>query len=272
VDPARAGEKDLSLMDRATEQRRLAQVLDRKPEDLTYLKALDAEALLQLRMLVQNSLIDQYGPLFQKLANTGKIVPDAVSALLCRKVFGPALTANMSYYVSPERATSLCRHFDADFMAAIAREMVPERAKDLLDGLPVDLMGQVMDRLIVTKDFHILGSFLDNLSEARAAALMDELSDVADHLRIAAFAQNKARVAQLAYKLDDDRLKEMIKVAFAHAELMLDIGLVTAEMSAEQQARMARLTDEVDPEYRRKMKPLAEQTGFGSRLGAYFAG
>jgi len=164
-------------MDRATEQRRLAQVLHRKPDELDYLKSLDAEGLMKLHTVVQNSLIDQFSNLFRKLANSGKIVPDALSAVLCRKVFGPALTANMSYYVPPDRAAKLCRHFDADFMAAIAREMVPERAKELLNGLPVELMQQVMRKMLATKDYHILGAFLDHLPEDKAVALAEEIRD-----------------------------------------------------------------------------------------------
>jgi hypothetical protein len=259
------------LIDRATEQRRLAQVLHRKPDELSYLNALDAEALAKLRTLVQNSLIDQFKNLFVKLANSGKIIPDAISAILCRKVFGPALTANMSYYVPADRAARMCRHFDADFMAAIAREQVPERAKALLDGLPVDLMRDVMRKMLATRDYHIMGAFLDHLPEKKAEALMGELSDVGDHLRISGFAQHKDRVARLALKLDDDKLRELITVAFAHAELMLDIGLVTAEMTADQQGRMAKLADAIDPGFRKKARPLAEQTGYADRLTAYFA-
>jgi hypothetical protein len=258
-------------MDRATEQRRLAQVLHRKPEELAYLKQLDADKLMKLRTLVQGRLLDQYSNLFQKLANSGKIVPDTLSSVLCRKVFGPALTANMSYYVAADRAARLCRHFDADFMAAIAREMIPERAESLLAGLPVDLMKQVMRKMLASRDYHILGAFLDYLTEEKAAALMGEIRDLADYLRIAAFAQHKDRVARLASRLDDTRLKELIGIAFTHAELMLDIGLVTAEMPPEEQRRMATLTDEVDPVYRKKSRELAEQTGFAEKLEAYFA-
>ncbi|HZP13607.1 MAG TPA: hypothetical protein VFB36_14410 [Nevskiaceae bacterium] len=259
------------MIDRATEQRRLAQVLHRKPDELSYLKALDADALMKLRVLLQNSFIDQFSNLFQKLANSGKIVPDAVSAILCRKVFGPALTANMSYYVPADRAARLCKHFDADFMTAIAREQVPERAKALLDGLPVELMREVMRKMVASKDYHIMGAFLDHLPEKKAETLMQELRDVADHLRISSFAQHKDRVARLALKLDDDRLKELITIAFAHAEFMLDIGLVTAEMNADQQRRMAKLTDEINPDYRRKARTLAEQSGYADRLEAYFS-
>jgi hypothetical protein len=258
-------------MDRATEQRRLAQVLHRNPEDLSYLKALDGEALMKLRVLLQNSLIDQFKDLFVKLANSGKIVPDTISALLCKRVFGPALTANMSYYVPADRAARMCKHFDADFMAAIAREQVPERAKALLDGLPVDLMRQVMRKMLATKDYHIMGAFLDHLPEAKAGTLMQELRDVTDYLRISGFAQHKDRVARLAVKLEDDKLRELIGVAFAHAEFMVDIGLVTAEMTDDQQRRMARITDAIDPEHRRKARALAEQTGYADRLAAYFA-
>ncbi len=258
-------------MDRATEQRRLAQVLHRKPDEIDYLKALDADGLMKLRTLVQNSLIDQYSALFQKMANAGKIVPDKVSAVLCRKVFGPALTANMSYFVPADRAASLCRHFDGDFMAAIAREQVPERARALLGGLPVDLMREVMRTLIAKKDYHIMGSFLDNLPDEKALALAQEIRDPTDYLRISGFAQNKERVARIAARMDDERMKALIKVAFEHAEFMLDNALATAEMSAEAQRRVARLTDEIDPEYRKKVKALAEQTGFGEKLKEYFA-
>jgi hypothetical protein len=259
------------VIDRATEQRRLAQVLHRKPEELAYLKALDGDGLMKLRTLVQNSLIDQFASLFQKLANSGKIIPDAVSALLCRKVFGPALTANLSYYVPADRAARMCKHFDADFMTAIAREQIPERAKALLDGLPVDLMRQVMRKMIASKDYHIMGAFLDHLPEKKAESLMQELRDVADHLRISGFAQRKDRVARLAIGLDDDRLREMITVAFAHPEFMLDIGLVTAEMTAEQQRRMARITDGINPAFRKKARALAGQSGYADRLEAYLS-
>ncbi len=259
------------MIDRATEQRRLAQVLHRKPDELAYLKALDGEGLMKLRTLVQNSFIDQFKDLFVKLANSGKVIPDAISALLCRKVFGPALTANMSYYVPGDRAARMCKHFDADFMAAIAREQIPERAKALLDGLPVDLMQQVMRKMLATKDYHIMGAFLDHLPEKKAEILMQELRDVADHLRISGFAQHKDRVARLAFKLDDEHLKKLITVAFAHAEFMLDIGLVTAEMTPDQQKRMAKVTDEIDPQYRKQAKHLAEQTGYADRLTAYFS-
>lgn len=259
------------MIDRATEQRRLAQVLHRKPEELTYLKAVDAEALMKLRTLTQNSFIDQFKDLFVKLANSGKILPDTISALLCRKVFGPALTAHMSYFVAADRAARMCKHFDADFMAAIAREQVPERAKALLDGLPVDLMRQVMRKMLATKDYHIMGAFLDHLPEQKAETLMQELRDVADHLRISGFAQHKDRVARLAIKLDEAKLREMITVAFTHAEFMLDIGLVTAEMNAEQQRHMAKVTDAIDPQFRKKAKALAEQTGYADRLTDYFS-
>jgi hypothetical protein len=258
-------------MDRATELRRLAQVLHRKPEELAYLNALDAEGLTKLRTLVQNGLIDHYRKLFEKMANAGRIVPDAISAVLCRKVFGPALTANLSYYVPPDRAAKLCKHFDGEFMAAVAREQVPERAKSLLGGLPVDLMRQVMRRMLATRDYHVMGEFLDQLPEDKAVGLAEEIREPIDYLRICGFAQNKERLARVAARLADDRLKPLIAEAFAHVEYMLDIGLVTAEMSAEEQRRMAKLTDEIDPQYRQKMKPVAEQTGFSERLTPYFA-
>jgi len=116
-----------------------------------------------------------------------------------------------------------------------------------------------------------MGAFLDHLPQDKAIELAQEIRSPEDYLRIAGFAQKKDRVAKVAASFDDEKLKNLTATAFEHAELMLDIGLVTAEMSAAEQKRVARLTDELDPEYRKKMRPLAEQAGFGERLAGYFS-
>ena len=64
---------------------------------------------------------------------------------------------------------------------------------------------------------------------------------------------------------------ELIAAAFADSGLMTEVGLITAEMDAKAQERMAKLTDKVNKTYRGLAKAKAEELGYADRLKAYFA-
>ncbi|AXQ30160.1 hypothetical protein D0B54_16425 [Solimonas sp. K1W22B-7] len=258
-------------IDRDTELRRLARVLHREPAQLGHLAALDGAGLMKLRTLIQNSLLEEFASLFEKIAASGKLAPDALSALLCRKVFGASITANMSYYVPPDRAARMCKHFDDEFMAEIAREQIPERAKEQLEKLPVDLMRGVTRQMLASRDYHIMGGFTDYLPEDKAMVLMEEIADPADSLRISSFAQRKDRIARLTAKMDDGQIRSLIAAAFERPEFIHEVGLVTSEMGEKDQQRMARLTDEVSKKHRATAKAVAEKSGTVEKLRAFFA-
>ncbi len=257
-------------VDRATELRRLARVLHKDSGTLDYLDPLNGLELQQLRSRIQLRLLDEFGPMFEKLAGAGKIAPDKLSAFLCKRIFGPALTANMSYYTPVHKAVSMCGHFDEEFMAEVAREQVPERAVRQLEELPVDIMRPVTRKLLESGDFHVMGGFTDHLPEEKVRELMEEIEDPADHLRVSAFAQRKDRIARLTAGFDDDMLREFIVVAFSHPEFLREVSLVTAAMDPEDQVRAARITDGINPEYRKRARQLAEAEGLLDDLQAYF--
>jgi hypothetical protein len=258
-------------IDRATEMRRLARVLHKDESDLGYLDSLDGTDLQKLRNLIQNSLIDEFSPLFSKIARAGKYGPDSLSAFLAQKVFGPTLTANISYYTPTDKAVRMAKLFEHDFLTDVAREQVPERAQNMLKAIPLDVMSVVTSNLLANRDYPIMGNFTDYLPEEKAAALMSEIRDPADHLRVSSFAQHKDRVARLVTGLDDDGIKELIVVAFSHDDFLFETSLVTAAMPAEDQQRMARLTDEVNPELRSRARELADSVEITGQLEAYFA-
>lgn len=258
-------------MDRNTELRRLAQALHKTPEQLSYLDGVDAVGLQKLRNRFQNSLLDKFGPVFEKIAGAGKLAPDAISATLCTKVFGPAITANMSYFTPISKAVGLAKHFDADFMADVAREQIPERAQEMLSELPVSLLQQVAVQLVDHKDYHVLGSFTDYIPEAKAAEVMKAIKDPAASLHISTFAQRKDRIAKLAGLLSDEQLLEFIAAAFTDDALLVEVGMITCEMDAKAQARMAKLTQKINPAYMDKARAKAEELGYAERLKAYFA-
>jgi hypothetical protein len=257
-------------MDRNTELRRLAQALHKSVDDLAYLDKLDAVALQKLRTNFQNSLLNKFGPVFEKIAGAGKLAPDSISATLCTKVFGPAITANMSYFTPMSKAVSLCKLFDADFMAEVAREQIPERAVDMLAELPVDQLKRVTAKLVEHGDYHVLGGFTDYIPEKKAIEIMEVIKNPAANLQISVYAQRKDRIAKLANMLNDEKLVELITAAFAEESLMIEISLITSEMDTKAQARMAKLTDKVDKTYRGLARAKADEIGYASRMKAYF--
>lgn len=257
-------------MDRHTELRRLAQNLHKDEAELGYLDALDGEGLHRLRLRLQNRIIDEFAEVFERMAASGKIAPDSLSALLCRKVFGPTLTANMGYFTPVNRAVKLMRLLDADFVTAVAREVVPERAQEMLQGIPVEMMRDVNRKLLAAGDFAVMGGFTDHLPEEKVIALMQDIKDPVDCLRVSCYTQNKARVARLTLGFDEAYLSELIHAAFSSDELIAEVCLITAEMSKADQRRMAELADQLDASYRPRARKLAGKLGTTAELKAYF--
>ncbi|HEY1058303.1 MAG TPA: hypothetical protein VGE55_06190 [Limnobacter sp.] len=257
-------------MDRNTELRRLAQALHKTPDDLGYLDKLDALALQKVRISFQNSLLNKFGHVFEKIAGAGKLAPDSISATLCTKVFGPMITANMSYFTPMSKAVSLCKLFDADFMADVAREQIPEKSVSMLAELPVDQLKRVTAKLVEQGEYHVLGGFTDYIPEKKALEIMEVITDPAANLHISFYAQRKDRVAKMAAMLSDEKLVELIAAAYTDENLLVEVGLITAEMDAKAQQRMAKLTDKVNKTFRAQGKAVAEKMGYADRLKAFF--
>ena len=258
-------------MDRQTELRRLAQTLNVTEKQLAYLDKINATGLQNIRRGFQNALLDEFESLFQKLAGAGKLSPDSVSALLCKKVFGPAITANLSYYTPIDKIAGMCKHFDGEFMADVTREQIPERVAPMLKDMPVDLMAEVTRQLAKAGDFHIMGAMTDFLPEDKLVALMKEVPTAEANLRVSSFAQRKDRIAALVKNLPLDVMTDLIKAGFNNEDLIAELALVTAEMSGVDQERMAKLTDSIDKNYRTRAKEVAKNLGLFDKLKDYFA-
>ncbi len=258
-------------MDRHTELRRLAQTLHTSEAGLSYLDSLSAHGLKAVRQRFQNTLLDEFEDLFKKLAGAGKLAPDAISALLCKKVFGPAITANLSYYTPIDKVASMCKHFDAEFMTEVSREQIPERAEPMLAGLPVELMKEVTRIMAIAGDFHIMGAMTDFLPEDKLMVLMEVVPTAEANLRVSMFAQRKDRISKLASKLPDAKLTEFIQAAFTSDDLIAELGMITEHMGKAEQQRMAKLCDSINKSYREKSKAIAEKAGLLGRLEAFYA-
>lgn len=230
-------------MDIQVEIRRLAKLMHVPESELSYLEKLGAEALMKLRVQFQDSLITDYEPVLAKLASTTAITPTAIAVKIAQRYLGPTLTSYLSYFTPVKSAAKLAERFDADFMIEVSKEQIPERAKALLQDFPLDLMRPVTRGLVAEKAWATMGGFVDYLPEEKSFALMSEVPEAESNLRISSYAQNKALIAKLVTRFDDEMLLELTKASLAAPELMREVCLVAEKLPADVLARMANLRD-----------------------------
>lgn len=255
------------MSDRPTEARRLARLMHRPDDGLEYLDALDADQVMQLRQLIQNALIDRFAGVFRRLAAGGKLIPDALNAKLCTGVFGPALTANLSYFTPIDQAVRLSTRFDDTFLTEVARHQIPERAQALLAALPVSVMQGVTRKLLDAGEFAIMGGFTDYLPEDKSVVLVNEIRDPADRMRVSLFSQRKDRIARIMVRLSDNDIQAQLAAVDTDSAFADEWLLLVAEMSDDTQCRMAALSDALDPALRQR---LLDRASADQRSAAYF--
>lgn len=256
-------------MDVQVELRRIAELFHCDVAELGYLERLGADALMKLRLQFQDALITDYEPTLSKLAATTAITPAPIAVKIAQRYLGPTLTSYLSYFTPVKSAAKLAAKFDADFMIDVAKEQNPERAKAILEDFPLDLMRPVTRGLVAEQAWATMGGFVDYLPEDKSFALMSEVPDAVSNLRISSYAQNKALLAKLVSKFDDDMLTELTKASLAQPELMREVCLVAEQLPAESLAQMERLRDRFSEAEQHQLYEYARANGFNALANLY---
>jgi hypothetical protein len=75
---------------------KLAVTLQTEPRALAFLADVPAEELRELRIAIHDLLFTVDRPLFRRLAIVARRLPPSLTAILCERVAGPAVTARMA--------------------------------------------------------------------------------------------------------------------------------------------------------------------------------
>lgn len=256
-------------MDIGVEIRRLSALLHCSESDLAYLEKLGGDGLMQLRLQFQDSLVSDFEPVLSKLAGTASLVPVAISEKICTRYLGPTLTSYMSYYTPIKLASKLAKRFDPEFMKEVAKEQIPERAKTLLADFPVELMRPVTQALLAEQAWPTMGGFVDHMPAEKTLVLMQDLPNAEASLRISAFAQNKALLAQMVASFDDETLAELIRASLAAPELMREACLVGEQLPASSLAQLKSVQPLISDEEQAILYQYAKDNGFGVLASVY---
>ena len=149
---------DLDLM---TEIEKLAHVLRVSPDRIQYLKHLSLDDFRSLNDSISNRLLTDSSDVWSKLAGVAKFMPNFINAQVAKSLLGPNITANLTYHIDTKQAVSIASSLNIEFLAQVAENLVPARAKHLIEAFPMDVLVKLTRTLTRDKKFFTMGAFVD---------------------------------------------------------------------------------------------------------------
>lgn len=226
---------------------KLARLLGTAPETLAFLDKLDVGALRQLREHSTASLYDADHHLFHRIASASKLLPAGVTALIAEKALGSFLCARIAGLLPAGRAVDIARRLHSGFLADVCLDIDPRHVRDLIAGIPVDLIVEVAVELAGRREYITMARFVDCLPEQAMRAILDALGDDAALLRIGFFVEDPAALSDVIRMLPETRLRNMIVCAIDGEDELWPEALGLINGIAEPQRRhMASIASRLD--------------------------
>jgi hypothetical protein len=202
------------------EVRKLARILEREPDELSYLEQLSLRDLQALRDRVTDVLWSSDGNTLNRLAAASRLLPAAVNAAISERAFGPLLSARLAARLEPGRAVDVASKLSPSFLADVAIELDPRRASELIARIPPDRISDVTRELMRREEYVTMGRFVGHLSDEAIDAALAETDD-RSLLRVAFVLEEKDRLEHLMGVLPEGRLAAIVQAA-ADNELWLE--------------------------------------------------
>ncbi len=223
---------------------RLAQLLGHDPAALDGLTAADPADLRALRRQVTDLLFDADRPQLQRIVAAADRLPVQLVAQIGPRAFGPLLCARVTGLLAPERAVAIAERLDAPFLAELATELDPRRARAVLAAVPVRLALTIAAELTAREDAVTMARYVGELNDATLVAALGVVDD-ATLLRVAVLLGEDAGLDHLVGLLPDDRLRGLLHAATEHG-LWADALDLLGHLGPAQRAHAARVTAGLD--------------------------
>jgi hypothetical protein len=191
---------------------KLARLLHREPERLSYLEDVPADDIRRLRERATDRLFDADGQALQRVAAASRLLPAPVAASIGQRAFGPLLCARMAGRLDPGRGVELASRLPAEFLADVAVELDPRRAAEVIVRIPTAQIVEVAAVLAQRKEYVAMGRFVGHLSDEAIAGALEVIDD-ASLLQIVFVLEGKQRLNHVAGLLPEARLRGLVRAA-----------------------------------------------------------
>lgn len=253
-----------SVQDRA-EILRLARLLRKRPEELSFLLDVPDAELVVFRDQVTDALFDAHTAVIKRLASAAKLLPAPVLAKIGEKVFGPLLCARIAGEIDPGKATDVAKRLSLGFLTEVAIELDPRRAQRIIEQIPTATIVAVARELAAREDWITLGRFVGHLPQEKVAAALREVTDV-QVLRTAFAVDDVSAVATVIDLIPQSRLTSLIDAA-SREDLWPTLLSIAERLRDDQVEELAELLAQQDESVRSELRRVAQSLGVLDRLG-----
>jgi hypothetical protein len=216
---------------------KLARLIGREPDSLSYLESVPADEIRALRDHTTEVLFRANGSTLSRLAAASRLLPVGLVATLGERAFGPVLSARIAGLLEPSRAVEMAEKLPITFLADIAIDIDPRRAKDVIAGIPPRRIAEITRELARRQEYVTMGRFVGQMPDGSVAAGLAELDDAA-LLRVAFILEAKESLPDLVGLLPEERIDAIIDAA-ARENLWAEALDLLSRLSSEQRAEFA---------------------------------
>ncbi len=206
-------------MSRASEGRaetaklaRLLRVED--PQVLAFLLPVPAPELRTYREAVTELLYDDDREMLQRTAEAARLLPARTLAKIGEHALGPLICARLTGLLDPHRAVAISAHFTTDFLAALAAELDPRRAAEVVSAIAADTVVAVCAAMAANSEHIAMGRFVGHLDETTLSRCVETLGDE-DLLRVAFVIEGDEHLASVFEMIGAERTDRIIAGASA---------------------------------------------------------
>lgn len=196
------------------EREKLAQALGCDEAQLDCVGPLDVTTLRALRHAISSALFDRHASRFKRLADSTRLLPNKIVAVIAEKAIGPVLAAQIAGLVDPKDAVDLSARLPIDFQADICIALDPRRAGPMLRAMPPEHVVTVALELQRRGAFITMARFVDDLDDAQIRAVAQRMSSQA-LLQVGFYVESAQRLEQLIGLLPVTLLDGTLEAAVA---------------------------------------------------------
>lgn len=191
---------------------KLARLLSTDVERLEYLEDLEPEEVAMLRERASDSLYAADGHRFHRVALASRLPPVALTTFIAEHAFGPLLCARVAGLLDVRLAVQIAMRLPTTFVADLAVELDPRRARDLIAALPPHRIAEVAEELTHRGEYIAMGRFVGFMTDAAIIACFGVIDD-ASLLWISYFVEAKDRLDHVVGLLPERRVRSAIRAA-----------------------------------------------------------
>ncbi|MDQ6835962.1 MAG: hypothetical protein M3016_07210 [Actinomycetota bacterium] len=215
---------------------KLARILHRDPESLSYLEDVPLADLQALRDQATDVLWSADGAAIGRLAAAGKLLPAGLNATLSERAFGPLLSARLAGQLEPDRAIDVAAKLPTGFLTDVAIELDPRRASEVIAGIPPQRIADITSELIRRGEYVTMGRFVGHISDAALRAALGAMDNGA-LLRVGFVMEDKDGLERLVAMLPARRMDGIIAAA-AEQDLWLEALDLLSHLSEDRSRRI----------------------------------